>query len=152
MIIDTHPTPTANPLLWWLVVLVQSTVDPLQQDDYISRGRFSENILPMDIDVRARVEAVQHYAKVLMLDHSFGTWEPVPRSRIEVVVADLNAVDNTWIDAETDQRPPEDRDTRSCTSPAWKEMLHRLDIAAKVYLGGNDNMVLSQVRKLLTDH
>lgn len=28
-------------------------------------------ILPMNIDVRARVEPVQHYTKVLVLDHTF---------------------------------------------------------------------------------
>lgn len=48
-----------------------------------------------------------------------------------------------------DQQPPEDRDTRTCSSQAWKEMLRRLEVDAVAYLGGNSDTVFSQVGKLL---
>lgn len=150
MIMDPHPTPSTNPLLWWMVVLVRSAVDPLQRDDYISRGRFLGNILPMDMDIRTRVEAVQHYAKVLVLDHAFRTWQPHPRDKILEVGAELDGVDNTWVDADTDERPSEDCDLRTCDSIAWREMLERLDTDAVMYLGGQDGTVLWRVRDLLT--
>lgn len=149
MIVDPHPTPSTNPLLWWMVVLVQSAVDPLQRDDYVSRGRFIGNILPMDMDICTRVEAVQHYAKVLVLNRAFRTWEPHPRDKIIEVGADLDIVDNMWLNADTDKRPPDDRDTRTCDSAAWREMLDRLDTDAVMYLGGQDRTVLGQVRDLL---
>lgn len=150
MIMDPHPTPSTNPLLWWVVVLVQSAVDPLQRDDYISRGRFLGNILPMDIDVRTRMEAVHHYAKVLVLDHAFRTWQPHPRDWAVEVGNELDMVDNMWLNEDTDQRPPEGSDIRTCDSVAWREMLDRLEVDAKAYLGGNPTTVLGQAQRLLS--
>jgi hypothetical protein len=71
---------------------VQSVVDPLQRKDHISRGRFLSNILLTDVNVQTRMEAVQHYAKVLVLDHAVRTWRPYPRDKILQVGAELDSV------------------------------------------------------------
>ncbi|EXJ93251.1 hypothetical protein A1O3_01808 [Capronia epimyces CBS 606.96] len=149
MVIDPRPTPSTNPLLWWLIVLVQSAMGPLQQYDCISRGQFQENILPMDIDVRTRVEAVQLYAKVLILNRAFRKWGPPNRDWILEVGNDLNMVDTMWLNEDTDQRPPEERDSRTCDSKAWLEMLDRLEVYSVKYLGGEDETVLAKALKLL---
>ena len=47
----------SNPLLWWVGILIQSSLQA-GADDYISRGRFNINILPMDLDIRARLEGL----------------------------------------------------------------------------------------------
>lgn len=57
---------------------------------------------------------MQHYAKVLVLDHAFRTWEPHPRDWIIEVGGELDMVDNMWPNEDTDQRPPEDSDIRIC--------------------------------------
>ena len=149
MICKPNPDPSTKPLLWWMVVLVQSAVDSSQQDDYISRGRFFWNILPMDLDIRNRIEAVQHYAKALVLNRAFHTREPRPRERLSEVQRDLNVLDNEWLNADTDQRPPESSDSRRCDSVAWKQMLKHLNVHATRNLAGQKNKVLAEARKLL---
>jgi hypothetical protein len=47
----------------------------------------------------------------------------------------LDRVGNTWVDADTDERPYEDCDSRTCDSIAWREMPERLDTDAVMYLG-----------------
>jgi hypothetical protein len=86
-----------------MAVLVRSSLMPLEpgMDDHISRGKFHLNILLMDIDVRTRIEALQHYAKVLLLDHTFNTWKTSP-ARLQEVQQELNV--------ETDQRSPVEDD------------------------------------------
>src|SRR5438045_8670182 len=73
-VIDRQATCTRNPLLWWVGILVKSSLQA-GADDYISRGRFNVNILPMDLDIRARLQGILHYSKVLILDHKMHKWE-----------------------------------------------------------------------------
>jgi hypothetical protein len=150
MIMDHQPTTATSPLLWWMAVLVHSSLTPLdpEMDDYISRGKFHLNILPMDIDVRSRIEALQHYAKVLLLDHIFGTWETSP-AELQEVQRELNMVSNEWLNAETDQRPPVEDDPRNCQSAAWRSLLDHLRTESDKYLGGQDGTVLGVAQALL---
>jgi hypothetical protein len=149
MIMDHEPTTTTNPLLWWMAVLVHSSLTPLERemDDYISRGKFHLNILPMDIDVRTRIEALQHYAKVLLLDHIFSTWKTKPDG-LQEVQRELNMVSNEWLNAETDQRPPVEDDPRTCQSAAWRSLLIHLRRESDKYLGGQDGTVLGVAQAL----
>jgi hypothetical protein len=149
MIMDPEPTITTNPLLWWMGVLVHSSLMPLEpgMDDYISRGKFHLNILPMDIDARTRIEALQHYAKVLLLDRIFNTWETSP-ARLQEVQRELNMVSNEWLNAETDQRPPVEDDPRTCQSAAWRSLLDHLKRESDNYLGGQDGTVLGVAQAL----
>ena len=57
LITDPKATFRTNPLLWWVGVLVQSSLQT-DRDDYISRGRFDLNILTMDMDIEERLRAV----------------------------------------------------------------------------------------------
>jgi hypothetical protein len=150
MIMVHEPTTTTNPLLWWMAVLVHSSLTPLEpeMDDYISRGKFHLNILPMDIDVRTRIEALHHYAKVLLLDHIFSTWK-TSQARLQEVQRELNVVSNEWLNAETDQRPPVEDDLRTCQSAAWRSLLNHLTTESDKYLGGQDGTVLGVARALL---
>lgn len=71
MITDEPAKAQRNPLLWWTAILVRSAISKEGEEDYISRGRFSMNILPLDVDIRDRIEAIGHYSKVLILDKAF---------------------------------------------------------------------------------
>ncbi|KAF9766810.1 hypothetical protein IL306_000720 [Fusarium sp. DS 682] len=47
-------TPRNNPLVWWIAVLARSAVSGDSDIDFISRGRFHMNQMPMDVDLRER--------------------------------------------------------------------------------------------------
>ncbi|KAF5234225.1 hypothetical protein FAUST_7751, partial [Fusarium austroamericanum] len=78
-------TPRNNLLVWWIAVLCRSAIsddddegmdddDGDENNDFISRGQFYKNPMPMDVDFKERLEAIVHYSKVLVLNHSFLTW------------------------------------------------------------------------------
>ena len=105
------------------------------------------NMLPMDPDIRERVE-VRHFSKCLELDHAFRSWYPQPLQWAVDVSNHLDQVNNQWLNADTDQRPADEDDVRSCDSPAWKEMLERLHSSAKATFQGTST-VLGKARKLM---
>lgn len=84
------------------------------EEDYISKGRFNMDPLPMDVDLTRRVEAVIYYSKVLMLNHTFLHWNPTPWSWILEVQSDLNSVDNECLNNEYGIRPDAAADTNLC--------------------------------------
>jgi hypothetical protein len=140
-------TKANNPLRWWSVVLVQSALRG--EDDNISSGRFPNNILPMDVDLDTRIEALHHYGKILVLDAAFATWDPRPQHQLQEVQGSLNAVDTRpWIDADTDCRPPDAADARTCDSPAWVAILAHLRSEAVQWLGGQPGTALAATVKV----
>jgi hypothetical protein len=58
----------------------------------------------MDMDIEERLEALLHYSKVFVLDHSMKTWKTSAR-RMDEVRASMAAVDLEWLNADDDQRP-----------------------------------------------
>lgn len=74
---ETNPSADSNPLYWWVTILVRSAISG-GPDDYISSGRFSSNVIPMDLDIRGRLEAILHHAK-LLIDHVYHTWQCAAR-------------------------------------------------------------------------
>ncbi|KAM6523004.1 hypothetical protein FALCPG4_012609 [Fusarium falciforme] len=150
----THESvnPRMNPLLWWTAILVRSAISDEGEDDFISRGRFSMNILPLDVDIRDRIEAIGHYSKVLILDKAFQGWQKGRVGRqvwLEEVLRDLNAADNEWLNEENGQRPDDQLDRRTCLSPGWKMMLEHLGKEGQDWLGQNEGTVMWKVRTLL---
>ncbi|KAM3498886.1 hypothetical protein MY11210_009649, partial [Beauveria gryllotalpidicola] len=95
-------TPRNNPLLWWMGILVRSAISG--EEDFISKGRFNRNPIPMDLDLSGRIAAVVHYSKVLALDCAFTSWDP-SRQWLSEVQDDLNMVDLEWINGERRGRP-----------------------------------------------
>ncbi|KAH6985570.1 hypothetical protein EDB80DRAFT_733096 [Ilyonectria destructans] len=142
-----------NPLLWWTAILVRSAISGEGEEDFISRGRFSMNILPLDVDIRDRIEAVGYYSKVLILDKAFKGWQKGRVGRdvwLEEVLRDLNATDNEWLNEKNGQRPDDQLDRRTCLSPGWKMMLEHLGKEGHEWLGQNEGTVMWEVRRLLS--
>ena len=126
-----------------MAILVRSVISD-GPDDYISRGIFRMNILPMDLDMRGRIEAVEHYCKVFVLNHTFSTWDTNKQLLFEVQ-SQLNQVDNEWILNDNAIRPP---DIRTCQSPAWQDLLSHLRENCGKFLGDGKGTVMHQVRLL----
>jgi hypothetical protein len=131
---DSTSGPETNPLLWWTIVLVRSSVED-GPDDFISRGRFRSNILPMDLDIQQRLEGIVHFAKVFLLDLAFASWEPSPKAQLLEVQNDLNVVDNTWMGTYSSPRPTRRRDERTCDTPAWRSISAHLEKTFHQYMG-----------------
>lgn len=147
LLTDTNATATTNPLSWWVAVLVRSALSQ-GPDDYISRGRFNSNLMPMDLDVRTRLEALLHYSKILVLDRAFHSWEP-RREWLAEVQGELNEVDNTWIGPFGGERPDQSLDQRKCESPAWKDILAHIEEDCEEFLSSQRETVTRQVLCLI---
>lgn len=147
LITDSKATFRTNPLLWWVGVLVKSSLQT-DGDDYISRGRFDLNILTMDMDIAERLEAILHYSKVFVLDHSMKTWK-TSASRMDEVRTSMAAVDMEWLNADDDQRPAASADMRTCQSAAWKDMVKHVRAQSKAFLGDQPKTVARQLRALV---
>jgi hypothetical protein len=147
LITDPKATFRTNPLLWWIGILVQSS---LQTDgiDYISRGRFDLNILTMDMDIEERLEALLHYSKVFVLDHSMKTWK-TSATQMDEVRASMAAIDMEWLNADDGQRPAASADMRTCQSAAWKDIVKHIRAQSKAFLGDQHKTVAKQLRVLL---
>ncbi|RTE70639.1 hypothetical protein BHE90_014962 [Fusarium euwallaceae] len=151
MITDESVNVRMNPLLWWTAILVRSAISD-EEEGFISRGRFSLNILPLDVDIRDRIGAIGHYSKVLILDKAFQWWQKGRVGRqvwLEEVLRDLNAADNEWLNDENGQRPDDQLDRRTCLPPWRKMMLEHLGKEGQDCLGQNEGTAMWKVRTLL---
>ena len=144
---DPKATYRTNPHLWWIGILVQSSLQT-DGDDYISRGQFDLNILTMDMDIKKRLEALLHYSKVLVLNYSMNTWK-TSAVRTDEVRASMAAVDMRWLNADDDQRPAASADIRRCQSAAWKDIVKHIRVQSKAFLGDQPRTVAKQLRVLL---
>jgi hypothetical protein len=152
LLTDTSADPTTNPLLWWTIVLVRSSIET-GPDDFISRGRFLSNILPMDLDIQQRLEGIVHFAKVLLLDVAFTTWHPTSESQFLEVQTDLDTVDNSWMGTYSSTRLTQP-DERTCFTPAWRSALDHIEKMFKEFMVQPSETPMSQIiaiRKQLTD-
>lgn len=151
----SKPKSTArnNPLVWWLAVLVRSAVS--DETDFISRGRFHMNPMPMDVDLEGRVQAVVHYGKVLVLDDAFSAWSVVSTEteRTEWVMevqSSLNMVSIEWINDQGGRETRPDRlfDGPMYSSAAWRSMVSYVEGHTKRYMGAKNKTAIYWVRLL----
>ncbi|EXK76052.1 hypothetical protein FOQG_19189 [Fusarium oxysporum f. sp. raphani 54005] len=153
LITDESVTARKNPLLWWTSILVRSAISGDETKDFISRGTISMNMLPPDVDIKGRIEAIGHYSKVLILDKAFMGWRtgrPDREVLAEEIAQDLNEVDNEWLNIEDGPRPDDRLDRRTCQSPAWKMMLKHLEQEGNQWLGGQkEKTTMWEIRRLL---
>ncbi|KAL5611145.1 hypothetical protein FOBRF1_007401 [Fusarium oxysporum] len=153
LITDESVTARKNPLLWWTSILVRSAISGNETKYFISRGTISMNMLPPDLDIKGRIEAIGHYSKVLILDKAFMGWRtgrPDREVLAEEIAQDLNEVDNEWLNIEDGPRPDDRLDRRMCQSPTWKMMLKHLEQEVNQWLGGQkEKTTMWEIRRLL---
>ena len=152
MLIGFQPTAVKNPLLWWMAVLVRSAIDPPQDSDYISRGRFLMNILPIDLDLASRFQAIQHYAKVFALDYVLDILIQYSGAQVAEILDDLSSQNMDWLEDDMAQRPSGTECPRNCGSPAWKDILGDLNRWAMAFLSARKDVdtVGGEINKLLS--
>ncbi|KAF2008806.1 hypothetical protein BU24DRAFT_91784 [Aaosphaeria arxii CBS 175.79] len=150
--LDSHSvSPRTNPLLWWMTVLVHSSLST--HTDFISRGHFTWNILPMDLDIAGRIDAVVHYTQVMLLDLSFRTWKPTNKQHQLDVVQQLDKVDNSWIVKMSSTKPAveasaAEEQEKACETPAFKDMLAHVEKTFDEILGKESKGVVAGMVRL----
>jgi hypothetical protein len=133
---DTTATVETNPLLWWVAILIQTEVDGAQSACFA-------DILIDTLGFYAKLEAIDHYSRALLLDHCFRSWCHAPsplapkREWIEDVVKMLDKVSIDWIDEDTEP-PFYEEDDRNLTpeSPGWVACLTHMLPNLENWLGG----------------
>lgn len=122
-ILDPKPSVSTNPLLWWVAVaaLTEPCCFPNLPIPNIDNPKAPD--LPDLLDVHAKLDALDHYARVLLLHRAFSTWLDGPPLSIgqqlappQSFVADLTArndlahcfdrVSLQWLN-EGHERPPQ---------------------------------------------
>lgn len=145
-------TPRNNPLVWWIAVLARSAVSEDDGDeDFISRGRFHKNPMPMDVDLRGRLRAIVHYSKVLVLHGAFLAWSEESESGwIMEVQSRLNMVSIEWINDEGGSRPngPPGDGGPVYSTDAWRSVVAHIAEQTKKHLGGKPKTAIDRLRKL----
>ena len=131
-----RPNSTArnNPLVWWMTVLARSVVS--DKEDFIGSGRFRNNPMPMDVDIKGRLGAMVHYSKVLVLDHAFWSLPEEGTPWVMEVQSTLNMVSIEWINDAEGRRPDESSDKPLYSSVAWQVMVAHIKGLSETYLGG----------------
>ncbi|EGU89337.1 hypothetical protein FOXB_00146 [Fusarium oxysporum f. sp. conglutinans Fo5176] len=145
-------TPRNNPLVWWIAVLTRSAISGDNDRDFISRGRFHKNPMPMDVDLGERLEAIVHYSKVLVLDGAFSTWsEKSERSEwVMEVQSRLNMVSIEWINDEGGSRPagPAGDGGPVYSTAAWQSVVAHIAEQTERHLGGKQKTAIYRLRML----
>jgi hypothetical protein len=120
-VMDKDPSSKTNPLLWWVGVLIQSEVLDHQARLPIARG---EDVL----DFPGKLEALNHYARVLTLQDAFQSWlnlkPPAPSEWNVEVIQGLDRRSMEWVD-EDQERPQVNiwDEQRMVMSPAWQSCI-----------------------------
>lgn len=140
-----------NGLLWWAAVLVRSALSAQdgRGDEY--RNEIPGSIvIPMDLDILGRVEALRYYAKVLVLDYAMES-TPLDRSKLDLVERDLGGVNLSWINQEKECRPADSGDVRNIEGEEWVEMLDHISKVGKKALGQKPGTVMHNINRLYAD-
>lgn len=130
---DANPTPRTNPLLWWLGVLTHCDVHHLKP------------LLPLpdiedDMSLPAMVEALDHYARVVIAHETYQEWTKQPSERRNLpswkneVPLSLMEADLTWVGNDEDSPPLDPSRNIDLHSPAWADFHHALMTAANTWL------------------
>ncbi|KAH6977803.1 hypothetical protein EDB82DRAFT_546266 [Fusarium venenatum] len=133
-------TPRNNPHVWWIAVLARSAVSSDSDIDFISRGRFHRNPMPMDVDLRERLEAIVYYSKVLVLDSAFSTWSE--RSERSEWVIEINDEGGS-----RPARPSGDGGPVYSTA-VWQSVVAHIAEQTERHLGGKQKTAIYRLRML----
>ncbi|RSL39496.1 hypothetical protein CEP54_016312 [Fusarium duplospermum] len=143
-------TPRNNPLVWWIAVLARSAASGDDGDrDFISRGRFHKNPMPMHVNFGERLRAIVHYSKVIVLDDAYGSWSGESGWEMEVR-SRLNMVSIEWINDEEGTRPdgPPGDGGSVYSTDAWRSVVAYIEEQTKRHLGGKPKTAIDRLRVL----
>ncbi|KAF7180701.1 hypothetical protein CNMCM7691_009992 [Aspergillus felis] len=143
---DATATPHTNPLVWWLAVLIQTEV----LDD---QPRWTVADLQDTLSFSQKLEAIDHYARILALEDALDRWIDMPDNispaEKESLQDSLNEVSISWIDQDA-ERPPVDpfamnRAFDQIDSPEWMAYTDYIQPIFAAWLTGQSSGPMSTV-------
>jgi hypothetical protein len=105
----------------------------------------------MDLDIHERCEAIQHYAKVLVLSSKTVLWRNLRPDWVDEVKQELVSRNLDWLDEDSGQRPSSQDEPGFCDTPAWRSMLESVKHWSTILLSRRRDIdtVLGEVQRLL---
>jgi hypothetical protein len=133
---DPDPTPRTNPILWWLAVLVHSDV-------HSGHPRLPIPGLEDSLDFTAKLDAFDHYARVLVFHDTFARWmtppgpfQDPPPWKLEVLSC-VDAASIAWVEKNREVPPSGVDEDLALSSPAWTDYHDVLQLAVNTWLVGD---------------
>jgi hypothetical protein len=130
---EFDPTPRTNPILWWLAVLIHS-------DLHRCHPRLPVPGLEDSLDFTAKLDALDHYSRVLVFHNTFIDWttlrnpsQPLPSNQLEVARW-VDAANIAWVDRDREAPQSDSVEDVDLESPAWSEYHHHLRTAVNAWL------------------
>lgn len=128
---DPEPTPRTNPLLWWIAVLIHSELNN-------PKPRPPVHGIDDKLDLSAKLEALDHYARVLIFHRTFVKFirtqsilQSLPEWKLEVV-SWVEAADVSWVSQ--DRETPQELQEPDINSKGWLEFRNSLREAVDAWL------------------
>jgi len=130
---EPDPTPRTNPILWWLAVLIHS-------DLHRCHPRLPIPGLEDSLDFTAKLDALDHYSRVLVFHNTFIDWttltnpfQSLSSHQLEVCRW-VDAADIAWVDRDREAPLPGSVEDPDLESPAWSEYHHLLCTTVNAWL------------------
>jgi hypothetical protein len=145
VIMQANPTPQNNPLLFWVHRL-------LQTEEFGDQPRLEFGSLKDELTTREKLEALVHYARVLIMDHACMSWvrSDCVSQELKTPVQDaLNPGNMAWSDR-GEPRPVEKKgDPADFSQPHWQSIKAHFDTLRKKWLVKGSNSPIGVILMLL---
>ena len=131
---DPNPSPRTNPILWWLAVCIHSYEVDEMEGLPIQSGKHSAR----NVDLHNKLEALDYYARALILELHMHTWIPSdsghrvsgppsrPSAIKQQVLTFLEHADVSVVSRDHEIYPVLEKDTHELSTPAWQECMAHL--------------------------
>lgn len=147
-VMDGSSSTKDNMVLWWMAILVRSALAREGEDDYISRGQCTGNILLIHIGLPQRLEALAHYSKVLVYDQVLWKWKGEERCAGEIR-SELKRADDKWTNQRYGMCLDDKGDKRKLSANVYLKILGHQGVEDKRGLEGTKGTVIYEVGRLL---
>jgi hypothetical protein len=140
IIMQEKPTPRNNPLLFWVALL-------LQTEEFGNQPRFEFGSMKDMLTMREKLEAIVHYARVLILDYAFKSWgtsrsNPVAQQWASAIEKALNPGNLGWLDTGAPRPADQEGDPSDFQDPHWVSFVAYFDGLCRKWLWkGSDSPV-----------
>jgi hypothetical protein len=145
IIMQENPTSHNNPLLFWIALL-------LQTEEFGNQPRLEFAGLKDGLTMRKKLEAVVHYARVLILDYAYKSWGrsgPVPKQWTLAVEKTLNSADMDWSDNGAPRPADQEGDPADFRDPHWVNFVAYFDGLCRKWLWKGSNSPVGVILGLL---
>ena len=159
---DPKPSPRTNPILWWLTAVINNK--------WLINGPLEmaiegvDKVSVQDIYLDGKFEALDYFARVLILEVSIHTWTPSdmyrriswpPSYRLQAsamkqqILTFLDRTDPTWVYQDKEMLGILSRnDERILSTPAWRECIAHLETLIDDWLANHARGPMCEILSL----